>query len=227
MSIQKIHLRKLLLLFDASPKERTQLLRADITAGIRSEDRRAAGLTNDGGDFYGPFWADAKSHVAGELDLHEATKERIESNYRRNRLYRVLADTFLGWWDIKRRWRNSPFKFIPQNVKAQFSVSELHGVIKIEGLLALEVVDQFDRIIYPYFCETPTLSAESTRLGLWVLGKALTRYAQEDLRVLDVFRSASFGIGDQPFTGNEQVTLRKNYSAILDEWNKLKDEYKK
>ena len=71
------------------------------------------------------------------------------------------------------------------------------------------------------------VSAESTRVGLWILGEALPRYAQEDLRFLDLFRSVSFGVGDQPFEGNERAKLLKNYSSILDEWNKLKDEYKK
>ena len=110
MSIQKIHLRKLLLLFDASSKERRRILLSDIASDRRKEFRRKEGLKNDGGDFYSPFWFDAKRHVAGEIELREATKLRIEQNYRRKRLYPVLTDAFLRWWDEKRRWRNEPSK---------------------------------------------------------------------------------------------------------------------
>jgi hypothetical protein len=222
MSIQTIHLRKLLLLFDASPRERRRVLLADISAGIRSDERKKAGEKNEGGDFYSGFWSDAKRHAAGEIDLRLATADRIARNFRRKRLYPVLANSFLQWWDEKRRWRNEPFETIPQNVKAKFQVTELASTIKVESLLAVQVGGQFDRIIYPYFCITPTLSASSTKIGLWVLSNSLVEFSREDVRILDVFRSASFGVGDLSFEGNEREKLVTEYSAILEEWNKLK-----
>jgi hypothetical protein len=95
MSIEKIHLRKLLQLFYLPDNRRRSLLRADI----RIDLNKALGETTDGGDFHGPFWADAKSHVAREVDLRIKIKERIESNKGRARLYPLLADGFLSWWN--------------------------------------------------------------------------------------------------------------------------------
>lgn len=76
MSIEKIHLRKLLRLFYAEPRERRRLLVSDIGSD-RTREQNGSG---DGGDFHGPFWADAKDHVAGKLDLREQSKARVESN---------------------------------------------------------------------------------------------------------------------------------------------------
>lgn len=65
MSLHLIGLGKLLNAMYASDAQRTKLLRTDIRSGIK----KANGTSTDtGGDFYGPFWADAKRHVAGELD---------------------------------------------------------------------------------------------------------------------------------------------------------------
>jgi hypothetical protein len=115
MSIEKIHLRKLLQLFYLPANKRKSLLRADI----RNDLNKALGESTDGGDFHGPFWADAKSHVAGQEDLRTAVKNRIASNKSRTRLYPLLAGGFLNWWDEKRRWRNEPFEFMSESVKAQ------------------------------------------------------------------------------------------------------------
>ena len=74
MSIEKAHLRKLLRIFYAEPRERRRLLLEDIRTDISKEtDARS-----DGGDFHGPFWADAKAHVAGTSNLREQAKIRIE-----------------------------------------------------------------------------------------------------------------------------------------------------
>ncbi len=87
MSFELIGLGKLLNAMYASNSQRITLLRGDI----RSEIKKAEGFGNStGGDFYGPFWADAKRHVAGELDLRLTTIARIESNKGRERLYTML-----------------------------------------------------------------------------------------------------------------------------------------
>jgi hypothetical protein len=137
----------------------------------------------------------------------------------------MLTDGFLQWWDGKRRWRNEAFKFIPQHVKSQHLVKEAGCLVKVENLLALEVVGQFNRIVYPYFSEHPPLSSESARIGLWLLGEALTNYKQGELRILDVLRSTSFGTDDFPFEGNERGLFIKLHKVVHDEWQKLRREY--
>lgn len=221
MSIEKIHLRKLLQLFYLPDNKRRSLLRADIRLDLNKE----IGETADGGDFYGPFWADAKNHVAGGPDLRDQIKERIKANKGRQRLYPLLGDGFLGWWNEKRRWRNEPFEFLPQNVKTQLPIPELNGIVKIENMLALKVGDQFSRIIYPYFSEDPSLPEEGRRIGLSVLNRGIPDYPLADLRVLDVLRSSSYGTLDHALRGNENDLFLKRYGDLLKEWKKLRKEY--
>jgi hypothetical protein len=76
MTIKTIHLHKLLRAFNLPEKKLITMLRADIRNGIR----KASGYSSNGGDFHCAFWADAKSHVAGESDLNETTTTRIDAN---------------------------------------------------------------------------------------------------------------------------------------------------
>lgn len=220
MSLEKIHLRKLLQIFDLVGGARTTVLRSDI----RSELKKASGIGGKGGDFYVPFWTDAKTHVAGEGDLGVMTEARIANNEGRDRLYELLKSGFLSWWDEKRRWKNVPFEFLPQSVKAQYAVPGL-GTVKVENLLALKVGDDSARIIYPYFSEDPALSPENARIGLWVLSQALTDYPLEDIRILDILRATSFGTNEYPLQGNEGDLFAARYGQALADWNELKKEY--
>ena len=220
MSLEVVHLRKLLQLFYSSTSDRIGALRSDI----RDEIARANGRQADGGDFFSPFWSDAKNHVAGLLELAAQTEIRIESNWRRERLYRMMSHAFLHWWNERRRWRNEPFEFLPQNVRARFPAEGL-GEVKIENLLALRIVDGDHRIFYPYFCEEPALSDEAARLGLWVLSQALPQFDVSELRVLDILRQRSFSIEDVPFDGHEGQLFRANYLALINERARLREEY--
>ncbi len=220
MSVEVIHLRKLLQLFYAENSLRTSLLRADI----RDEVARENGYQSEGGDFFTPFWSDAKHHVAGSLDLTEQTAVRIGSNWRRHRLYQMMSDAFLVWWNERRRWRNEPFEFVPQSVRARYPAQQL-GVVKVENLLALRILEGEHRIFYPYFSEAPSLSEEAARVGLWVLREALPQYETSELRVLDILRQRSFSIEDVPLLGNEEDVFRRNYSALIAQRALLREEY--
>jgi hypothetical protein len=222
MSLRNIHLRKLLWLFELPAKQRRSALRADIRAEIKKEQGRSGGS----GDFHTGFWADAKAHVAGKSDLRVQTKARIESNKGRARLYNLLSESFLRWWNEKRRWRNEPFEFLSESVFEKYYSVDPAGVVKVENLIALRVGDRESRIIYPYFAETPGLTAESARIGLWLMHEAFPNRAIADLRILDVLRSSSFGIGDVPLVGNEEELFKRKYKLLLDEWDKLRDEYR-
>ncbi|MDB5739560.1 MAG: hypothetical protein JWP16_600 [Alphaproteobacteria bacterium] len=221
MSLQKVHLRKLLQLFDASEAKRKALLRADIRAEIRSEE----GGSGSGNDFYVPFWSDAKNHVTGQLDLTKQTEIRIVSNDSRKRLYPDLRDGFLSWWNDERRRINEPFGTVPENISTQFPVPELGTVVKVENVLAFLVDGHSHRIVYPYFSEVPKLTAESARLGLWLLSEALNAYVDKDLRILDVIRSDHFSLRDFPLQGNEKVQFLGKYKNLLAERERLKREY--
>ena len=221
MSLDKIHLRKLLKILYLPDGKRRSELRADIRNEIGKPDRDGDG----GGDFHVPFWAAAKQHVAGAVDLRTEVKTLVKINKRRSRLYPALADGFLRWWNENRRWQNEPFAMLDESVHGRLDITELNAIVKVENLLALRVGEHSERIIYPYFSEEPLLGDEAARLGLWVLVETLRDHRAEDMRMLDVLRGASFGVSDVPFQGNEEKLLLQKYGAALDEWEKLKDEY--
>jgi hypothetical protein len=221
MSLQKVHLRKLLQLFDADNAKRTALLRADIRAEIRS----AQGGGGNGNDFYVPFWSDAKKHVGGHLDLTQQTTARVELNDGRERLYPQLQDGFLKWWNEERRQINEPFGVSLENISTQVPIAELGTVVKIENMLTLLVGGHSHRMIYPYFSEVPKLTAESARLGLWLLSEAFANYVDKDLRILDVIRSEAFSVRNVPLQGNEKDRFSRNYKYLLAERERLKKEY--
>ncbi len=136
MSIDRIHLWKLLRLFYAKPNLQRRLLLGDI--------RREAKADKDddsGGDFHVPFWADAKDHVAGTLDLFEKAQLRAAKNPSRKRLYPLLARGFLNVWNEKIRWRNEAFEFHPKSIKGSLPFSELGATVKVESVLAVRIWD--------------------------------------------------------------------------------------
>ncbi|MBO6678899.1 hypothetical protein [Parvibaculum sp.] len=221
MSLEKIHLRKLLQIFYAPNNKRISILRADI----RQEISKGTGLSGDGGDFHTAFWSGAKRHALGAADLRALTEVYIERSPQRKRLYPLLRDGFLLWWDEKRRWRNEPFEAILPSPHGRLTFEEPAATVKVENLLSLEGGDHSNRLIYPYFSEEPRLSAEAARLGLWLMSEALPHRAIEEMRVLDVIRGASFGIADVPFQGDEQNLFLRRYGQILNEWHALWKEY--
>ena len=220
MSFEVIGLGKLLSAMYADKSQRISILRDDIRRQIAKD----GGFKGKGGDFYVSFWADAKNHVSGNLDLRASTPERIKKHSGRRRLYPLLMKGFLLWWEEKRRLRNVDFTVIDDNVKARFDVASL-GTIKVENTLSITVGDDGHRIIYPYFCEDPALSEEAARLGLWVMSQCIKGYALKDMRVFDVIAGRTFSQIDTPLQGDEEETLQNKYGAILSEWHALRTEY--
>jgi len=224
MSLEKVALRKLLEIFYADNGRRVHLLRTDIRNQIAREDREQAGEESEGGGhFQIPFWADAKAHVAGKLDLAQRTAARILKNKGRERLYRLLAAGFLIWWNEKRRWRNEEFVYVPRSVKIEYPLDEVSCIVRVENTLEV-TVGWHRRVIYPYFCET-ILSDEAARIGLWLLAQALPTYDSADLRILDVIRGTSYSLADVPLKGDEKSLFIAKYRAALADWKRLRGEY--
>lgn len=222
MSLERVHLRKLLTLFYLPKAQRITALRSDIRESIKKDN----GIKSSGGDFHVPFWTDAKLHAAGSGDLASLTQGRIAANKRsRWRLYPPLAEGFLTWWNEKRRWINEPFQILDQSVKAQFTVESLGCVVKVENLLSVHIGDSSHRLVYPYFSEEPELSKEAARIGIWLLGRALPQFDVASFRILDVLRSESFGTLDCPLQGDEEELFLREYKSILKDWQTLRSEY--
>lgn len=222
MTITSISLRKLLCLFYAPKNLRISILRDDI----RSTVAREGGHRPDGGgDFHGPFWADAKLHVLGRADLRELVAHRVAVNARRRRLYEEMRDGFLDWWEERRRWRNEPLHALEVPPHARLQIEELGCTVKVENIMGLDSGPDFHRLIYPYFAEEPPLEIEAGRLGLWAMATALPHHDPNDLRVLDVIRGRTAAIRDTPLLGTEREAFVDKYSLILREWDRLRREY--
>jgi hypothetical protein len=220
MSIEKINLRKLLQLFFADERLQRSLLLADI----RGDAAKASGDRGSGGDFYGPFWADVKDHAAGRSDLADQTGDRIRANKTRARLYPLLTEGFLEMWREKMRWRNEPFEFVAESVKAQLPIKKLGTIVKIENTASVKVWDGSHRIIYPYFSEEPALPEEGARLGFWALQTALPDFRQEDFRIVDLLRRTYFRPTEVGAKGDEEKQFVQRYEALLKKWRKLREE---
>lgn len=209
MSVENIHLRKLVQMLFAGEKQKLSLVRSDV----RQDVSRSLGEISGGGDFYGPFWADVKDHVAGKTDLLELTKHRISQNRRRERLYPILAKGFLAWWDEQRRWTNAPFEIV-RSPSTQFKFNDIL-TIKLENFLAVEDQSGVRRYIYPYFYERPALKNEAARISLWVMSQAFKALPFEKFRVLDVPRGRIFSPDRCYLEGDEEAVLQKRH---LDLW---------
>jgi hypothetical protein len=110
-------------------------------------------------------------------------------------------------------------------VKTQYKSEDPACTIKIENLICVKLGSGSRRLIYPYFSEEPALSDESARVGLFLLGQALPEYSIEELRILDVLRSASFSTRDYPLRGDEREIFRSRYLTLKAEWDILRSEY--
>ena len=214
MALDRIHLRKLLKLFMLRDDLRSTQIRADARDTMRKQDE---GVT-PGGDFHAPFWADAKAHAAGRSDLQETTEAQIEKNWRREKLYPLLRDGFLDWWNEKRRWTNEPIGELPETVKASVGFAEIGGTVKVENMLCLRVGDDEYRYVYPYFSERPVLDEETARLGIWLMSRALPTFDIYGMRILDVLRGQIFSADRNPLRGSEEDLFTLRYRSILREW---------
>ena len=220
MALNRIHLRKLLKILFSESNARRSELRSDI----REEIARESGQEGGGGDFYAPFWADAKNHVFGIADLHDMVDGRVEANGRRANLYPQLRIGFLTWWNERRRWTNEPFG-PGRQLKAQFPFPNLDAVVKVDNILSVRDGAGEEHVIYPYFSPQPELSETAARLGLWLLSSALPTVPLEEIRILDVIRGRTFSVDRSPLRGNEQEEFTTRYSAALDERDVLRREY--
>ncbi|RYF14355.1 MAG: hypothetical protein EOO77_14390 [Oxalobacteraceae bacterium] len=220
MSIKVIHLRKLLKIMYLPNNGQISALRNDIREDIAKEN----GAASAGGDFYGPFWKDAKDHAIGKADLHDAVDQRILSNPARSNLYPQLRDGFLLWWNERRRWTNAPFEeIIAPN--ARLHLPSLDANLKVDNFLAVRDARNINHYIYPYFSPSPILDKEAARIGLWVIGRALPSLNWDEVRILDVLRGNTFDVDRSPLQGNEESLLVRRYGALIQKWSDLRQEY--
>ncbi|WP_414898532.1 hypothetical protein [Rhodovulum sp. YEN HP10] len=219
MPISDLSLRKALKLSFADQV----LLRRELRTFIRTERNRENGADQGGGDFYGPFWRDAKQHALGLSDLSTDTEARIDANPRRANLYPELRDGFLLWWGQRRRWTNAPYE---QGAR-HFGSVELHeaGIsISVENLLSVIDGRGDEYLVYPYFFPAPVVSEEAASIALWVCSQALPRVPAQQIRVLDVMRGTTFSLDRNPLSGDERATFCAMLNRVVSEYEALIEE---
>lgn len=220
MALNRVQLRKLLKIFFLEPNQRRSALRADIREEIARDFKQDSG----GSDFYGPFWADAKKHVFGQVDLHSAVEERIDANEGRTKLYNQLRDGFLLWWNERRRWTNEPFMQGP-SLGGRVNFNELSAEVRVDNILSVKDGVGENHIVYPYFSPNPDISENAARLGIWLISAAIPDAPIHEVRILDVIRGRTFSIDRCPLLDNEQEEFISRYSAALKEREILRREY--
>ena len=206
MAIDLIHVNKLLRLLYFPDKQLRTTLRTDIY----QEKVKAEGGDSGGGDFYSPFWADARKHILREADLSVLTAERISKNARRKNLYPLLEQGVLKLWE---RGHNLDVELLSRSPKGRFSFSDINLTVKVEGIMAL-LIEGDERLVYPYWFPDPVLSEEAARVGLWLLGQALHSEESENIRIFDIIRAEYFSLDTCPLRGNEEEILVRNYRRI-------------
>lgn len=217
MPLESISLRKLLKIGFSDPTPRRSALRQII----RDDRPRRDDALEKGGDFYAPFWADAKAHVFGTLELQQAVAVRITDNWRRRNLYDQLRDGFLRWWGEHRRHTNEPFR-PGQLQRTRFEINELASVVKVDSILSIEDGLGARHYVYPYFFPRPELNEASAQLGLWLLTQAFPQVLARDFRLLDVMRGRAFSIEQTPLRGDEEQRFLRMYTGLIQERDTLR-----
>lgn len=220
MSIDVIHLRKALKFCMLDDNSAYSELRREAYNDRRREEFPDEG----GGDFFAPFWSDAKSHAIFDTDLVAATDERIESNGRRTRLYPILSDRFTDWWRRFEGAMNEPLTALSESVHARRDFDDVGITIKVDNLLSFRIDAERHRLIYPYFSERPPLSDRWARVGLWVMAQTLEGFRPEDMVILDVQRGRSFSLRDVDFQGDEEELFSQRMAEIRVRWDSILDE---
>lgn len=221
MGLNSIHLNKALKLFYLSDRKLISELRKSIRQELQ-KDQEGSG----GGDFYSPFWADVKKHMIGQKDIRDSCDERIIANRRsRKNLYPDLCDGFINWWQNTRKWKNYPVTLIEDSVKNKKHFQEFDITIKIENLISVELDEDNNRYIYPYFYKDGPLSEEAGRLGLWLISELFESYDLSEFRILDVFQSKTFSIDKSPLLGDEERIFLRKIEIIKNKTQELLDEY--
>jgi hypothetical protein len=217
MTIRSINLRKLLQFCALDERQTLSALRKESY----QDRRRAERLQEGGGDFFAPFWSDAKSFVTHGLNLHEATDDRIIKNRLRARLYPILKDGFLQWWEAQLRGTNQLLVPLEDSIHARIRLDNLDITVKVDNLLSLQVGQHYHRLVYPYFCEHPVLSGQWARVGLWTMTRALPHIDPQEMHILDVQRARSFSLLQHPFKGNEEDILTLRCEQLLQIWHEI------
>jgi hypothetical protein len=222
MALDRLSLSRFLELLQLPHARRLRAIERDARRSVY-EEKYGKG-SSDGGDFYGPFWADAKRSVVDEVfDLAEATDERIASNKSRRRLYPILRTGFEAGWTTLRDSRPiaSTLRLIPK-LAVTVKGSEAEDHLRATSVLAVQDPDKILHITYPYFSKDQRLGQRHARLGLSILKQGFAPAKPRTVAILDVLRGKSFVAEDIGSDDSGKDELIDRYDAVMREWRAQK-----
>ncbi|NIJ60662.1 trans-aconitate methyltransferase [Erythrobacter flavus] len=66
---------------------------------------------------------------------------------------------------------------------------------------------------------------DGARLGLWLLSQTFPTIPANELRILDIIRGTTFSVDRSPLTGEEEIEFRARYARLIEERDRLREEY--
>ena len=219
MALNNVSLNKLLKMLPRPLSARQAIIRHDAADAVLKEKKIE---TDDGGNFYGEFWCDAKEFVLRGGNLTRLVKDRMSASRSKRRLYPILRDGFLRWYVSNFSGSAAGDRKEIGNAFGKCSTLAPAGSVRVHGLLAWEEPDGSRHLIYPYFDKDHALGPRAARLGRWTMAKALPEHDQESMAILDVLRGAVFDNDNCPLVGNEEEVLSERYKGFLREWETQK-----
>ena len=219
MALNNVSLNKLLKMLPRPLSARQAIIRRDAADAVLKEKKIE---DDDGGDFYGAFWADAKEFVLRGGDFTQLLKRRIRAGPSKRRLYPMLLEGFFRWYESN--FSGSAPAQRKEIVKAFGKCSTLtpSGSVRVHGLLAWEEPDGSTNIVYPYFDKDYALSPRTARLGRGAMAKALADHDPVDMTILDVLRGVAYDNDNCALRGDEEGLLADRYVQFLSEWETQK-----
>lgn len=219
MALNNVSLNKLLKMFPRPLSVRQRIIRRDAMDAVLKEKK----LENeDGGNFYGEFWCDAKEFVLRGRDLTHLVRNRIRASRSKRRLYPQLRDGFLRWYAANFSGSTPAEREEIEKAFGRCSTLAPEGSVRVHGLLAWKESDGSSYLVYPYFDKDHALGTRTARLGRWTMANALADHDPTSMTILDVLRGEAYDNDNCPLTGDEEDVLSERYAGFIREWESQK-----
>lgn len=221
MTMDRLSLARFLELLQLPQPRRLKAIERDARRAVYGE---RFGKASDGGDFYGPFWSDAKrSAVEREFCLASATSDRIARNKARRRLYPQLLIGFQQGWNSLRSSRITEAALeLVSRLSVTIKGSEAEDHIHASNVLAVREPIGSLHITYPYFSKDVGLGERHARVGLRVLRQGFATAKPQSVAMLDVLRGNLFVDPGSEIESSARAELVDRYDAVMREWRAQK-----
>jgi hypothetical protein len=221
MTMDRLSLARFLELLQLPHARRLKVIERDARKAVFAD---RFGKSSDGGDFYGPFWSDAKrSAVEREFSLAAATADRIARNKSRRRLYPQLLRGFeQGWRGLRTSRITAATLELVTRLSVTIKGSEEEDYIHASNVLAVKEPRGVLHIAYPYFSKDVGLGVRHAKVGVRVLRQGFARAKPESVAMLDVLRGNLFVGADGEVDTSARDELVDRYDAVMREWRAQK-----